>query len=238
MFRFLSTELDRILWTLFYPECPVCFTPSQPGGTCKGCLVVVPIQGPLCSDCGLPIKSSEIRCGACCILTKQFLQGAQSLLWLTEDSRKLIHLIKYEKRFEWLRLFKQIILTAQPPIGFEDAIVIPVPTHPKRFFERGFNQSEIIARQLATQWKMPLNLGLKKIVQTLPQSQLNRGRRTENLIGCFSWNQKKIPSKVIVVDDILTTGETLYSCARALKNKGVESVFGWTLFRTIPRDVS
>jgi ComF family protein len=175
----------------------------------------------------------------CCLSSKQLLQGTKSLLWLTEASKKVIHLIKYQKRFEWLRLFKQTILTAQPPLGFEDAILVPIPIHPKKFLERGFNQSEIIAGHLAAQWNVPVSFGLQKVVETLPQSQLNRDQRTENLIGCFSWNSRiKIPSKVILVDDILTTGETLYSCARALKNKGVESVFGWTLFRTIPRDIT
>ena len=154
-----------------------------------------------------------------------------SSLELTENARKLLHYIKYQKRSELFRLLIPSI-PSQLPWILSELTLVPVPLSVQRFYQRGFNQSEWLARQLSKNASLPVETrGLIKVKETPPQSTLDREQRTENLVGAFQWQKRiHVPRNVCLIDDVLTTGETLKACKSALLEAGVQGVVGWTLF--------
>ena len=109
----------------------------------------------------------------------------------------------------------------------------PVPLHPTRLRERGFNQAELIAKILAQKINIPLGCALERIRYTTTQTAFDRIERMENLRGAFRL-RKKIGVRglhVLLVDDILTTGSTLSECARVLREAGARSVYAVTAAR-------
>lgn len=235
MHRYLSRQLDLILWSLFSPDCPACENKSVPGGLCSSCQIIQPILEPLCSVCSRVLEADAEFCSGCEVTKSNPIDKLYSAYWLTEEAKKIIHLVKYQGRFEWLSVFMQEGMIESVPRRYVNRTLVSVPIHSAKFFKRGFNQSELLSSSLSKYWGLPVSDGLIKKKETISQSYLNRKEREFNLKDCFNWNpKKKVPKRVILVDDIATTGETLRSCARVLKSVGVESIEAWTLFRTIP----
>jgi ComF family protein len=159
---------------------------------------------------------------------------ARSLLWLDEDTKRLVHRIKFGGRFELFEFFRPVFVDRFDPFFPSDAVIVPVPLHPSRFLERGFNQAEILGRWVASllQLKMAPG-GLRKIHATMEQKSLNAVERARNLRRSLEWVAPvPPPAHVLLVDDVWTTGMTTEACARVLLRAGCESVFAWTLFRT------
>ena len=112
-------------------------------------------------------------------------------------------------------------------------LVVPVPLHPARLRERGFNQAELLAKILVQKISIPLGCALERIRYTTTQTAFDRVERMENLRGAFRL-RKKIGVRglhVLLVDDILTTGSTLSECARVLREAGAQSVYAVTAAR-------
>ena len=122
----------------------------------------------------------------------------------------------------------------------KDAVLIPIPLSRKRFRWRGFNQSEILAQELATAFNSPVNLGLKRNRYSQPQAELSEKARIENIKNSFSWagpesekNEKNLENlegkTIILIDDVVTTGATLNEAALILKKAGAGKVYGLVL---------
>ena len=112
-------------------------------------------------------------------------------------------------------------------------LVVPVPLHPARLRERGFNQAELLAKILAQKTNVPLHRALERVRYTTTQTAFDRAERMENLRDAFRL-RKKIAVRglrVLLVDDILTTGSTLSECARVLRDAGAQSVYAVTAAR-------
>jgi len=111
-------------------------------------------------------------------------------------------------------------------------VVMPIPLYIKRFHERGFNQSELMAKLIAKNFDWNLNLDLKKIKPTLPQVGQKKISRIESIKGSFEWQGVDLKDKnILLVDDVLTTGSTLEEAARILKSAGAKSIWGIILCR-------
>jgi ComF family protein len=113
------------------------------------------------------------------------------------------------------------------------AIIIPVPLHSSRLKKRGYNQAELLARELSQKAETPYVVNvLKRVRQTAPQFELKREERQKNIKGAFSiddrYKKKMMGKWVLLVDDITTTGSTLRECAKVLKKSGAEKVLGIT----------
>lgn len=239
MFRFLSAWIDQLLWFLFAPDCPVCGQLSSCGGLCRRCEVICPITQQLCFLCGFQTINHQSICIDCEEKTNHPVERIHSLLWFNEEARRIFHLIKYQRRFEWFSIFEKTLEKTSCPEVFDGAKLVPVPIHPDKFLERGFNQSDLLAGILSKTWNMEISEGLIKTIQTLPQSQLGRRERLLNLKNCFSWERNRpVPKNIVLIDDVLTTGETLRRCGLTLKAAGAEHIYAWTLFRTIPEEIA
>lgn len=114
------------------------------------------------------------------------------------------------------------------------AVLVPVPVHPARLRQRGYNQAALLAGALAAEARLPLSDLLIRTRATTRQHGLTRAARLHNLRGAFAVRRgRRIPDSVILIDDILTTAATLESCAVVLRSAGVTSVFGLAIAREV-----
>jgi ComF family protein len=111
-------------------------------------------------------------------------------------------------------------------------LIVPVPLHPKRQAERGYNQSALLARELSRQVGLPVAPAeLVRTVRTRPQVGLNRDERRANIAGAFRCAGKVTDLRIVLVDDVCTTGATLEACAAELRSAGAAHVVGLTVAR-------
>jgi len=147
--------------------------------------------------------------------------------------RRAIHLLKYDRMTPLARpLGERLALAAQDFSAF-DAIV-PAPLHWGRRWDRGFNQAELLAREVSRRTRIPVDRRLLRTRSTPPQAGLSAAERRRNVQGAFQAAGDKAAirgKKLIVVDDVMTTGATLEACARALKRAGAAQVAVLTLAR-------
>ena len=113
------------------------------------------------------------------------------------------------------------------------ATLVPVPIHPDRLRSRGYNQAGLIARELARRFDLPTAEILDRVRPTMKQHRLDRSARLANLRGAFASRADVLPSRVILVDDIITTTATLEACAAVLREAGVEEVYGFAVAREV-----
>jgi ComF family protein len=183
-----------------------------------------------CISCRTPFQNgfpldSEGRCALC----RSGLRGFDAAYcYGSYDGalRELIHLFKYGKVSTLARPLSDLLAAALPRDEKFDAIV-PVPLHWWRRWRRGFNQSELLARQIARRTGVPWVTGLRRIRPTTVQAGLSNGERRRNVAGAFRAGRASRALRgrnVLLIDDVMTTGSTAAACAGALKRAGVSRV--------------
>ena len=209
-----------------FPLCPLCF--SQ----------INFIRSPLCPSCGCPHAEPAEKdhlCGDCLLAPPAFLT-ARALGQYESVLMDIIHRFKYGGKVSLGERLGELMaqFTYSSFIIRDYSLVIPVPLHPRRLRQRGFNQALILAREIARCYSLGLDItSLKRIVCTEPQVGLGRDRRTMNIKGAFSvTDQGRIKGeRIILVDDVYTTGSTAKECARILMKNKAEKVAVLTLAR-------
>jgi len=213
---------------------------------CIGGLVVV--ESPLCSCCGLPFESRhglDHCCGDCSAAPKTF-RIARAPMVYEQVFTEVIHCYKYKGKIQLARPLGELLFSALRLFWDQDSIdvVIPVPLHLKRFRQRGFNQAYLLIRDWQTFAELrPLDLGdfeierdvLFRTVSTTPQTGLDRRQRAANIKDAFELvNEAKIIDKrILLVDDVYTTGATVDECARLLLHHGAAQVDVLSLARAV-----
>ena len=146
--------------------------------------------------------------------------------------RKLIHVYKYGKVESLAGPLARFLLQALP-LGQQIDVVLPMPMHWRKRWERGFNQAELLARPLAKRYGLQLSKNLRRTRYTKPQAGLSEAQRRDNLRNCFAVSKpSQIAGKrVLIVDDVFTTGATLRAAAAALKAAGAAYICALTLAR-------
>lgn len=167
------------------------------------------------------------------------LEDARIAFLFQSPLREAVHQFKYQKMRRMARPLGALLashLTAHP---LEVDALLPVPLHPDRLAERGFNQAEALASEVARIMHLPLvTEGLVRVRMTEQQARLDARSRRENMRNAFQWRGTSAPPRrILLVDDVLTTGATLDGCAGALRNAGAEAVYGLALARS-RRDLS
>ncbi|MDD3095716.1 MAG: ComF family protein [Candidatus Marinimicrobia bacterium] len=146
--------------------------------------------------------------------------------------QKLVHLLKYrDMPFVGECLGERIGTCFRDKPPAECDILLPVPLHPQRRRERGYNQSACIARGIAKIWKVPMETRLlKRCRNTRSQTKLNREERRENIRGAFQLRKSaKVPERICIVDDVFTTGATTLEIAGLLRKSGAKQLSILTL---------
>jgi len=146
--------------------------------------------------------------------------------------RKLIHLFKYGKVETLAGPLSRLLITAIPlDVQFDE--VVAMPMHWRKQWERGFNQAELLAAPVSARYGLPLSNALRRRRYTQAQASLTEGQRRDNLIGSFFVRGPELirGKRILLVDDVFTTGATLRSAADALKTAGAAHVTALTLAR-------
>lgn len=225
-----------------YPEvCQLCHDETarpEDGYVGAACLAQLkPIEAPFCRKCGQPFDgeiAGDFECTNCREMGLKF-ECARGVMRGTEEMLTAIHRFKYQQAL-WLeplfrRLFAEVAVE-QIRLWRGDCLV-PVPLHPVRFRERGFNQAETLCRNLSQDVALPVvSRAVKRIRVTRTQALLSRGERLANMRGAFAPAKMNLNGKrVVLVDDVLTTGATTSECAAACLKAGASAVCVWALAR-------
>lgn len=149
----------------------------------------------------------------------------------SEGARRALHLLKYRRAAHLAVCFAGVLDRAADLLPPGEYTVCPVPLHWTRRFDRGFNQSELLARVLAAQrgWRMAELL--RRVRSTGHQAERDRAHRKTALLGAFRTEEGAMPARVLLVDDVATTLSTLDACASALRARGVRTVHGIVVAR-------
>ncbi len=244
------TPFKQLAQIIFPPRCVICgdflwrgpFDAGNfPDSVCHGCTSAFnPIEAPFCTVCGTPFGSDGIENHPCedCLRTQPFFQAAYAPYRYEGSILEAVHRFKFGQ--------KTFIANALGPLLAEFVktrfrlpepfLTMPVPLHPKRLRERGFNQSLLLARQISDRLNGELDfLSLVRPKYTTPQSTLSKRERGKNIQNAFHLKTPDavIHKNILLVDDVATTGNTLNECARILKSGGSEAVFCVTLAKAV-----
>jgi ComF family protein len=236
-------QLDplRALLSLLYPPlCVVCAADVAPDAyLCLGCQKkALRIEPPFCAQCSEPFAgdiTGPFRCANCADRTLHF-EAAVSVYRGRGLVRKLVHNFKYGRQFHLRHLLADWLgetLDDARLRGRRFDCLVPVPLHPARERARGFNQAHLLAELLAESSGLPLVSAIERIRYTTTQTAFDRAERMENLRNAFRLRKKMDVrgSRVLLIDDVLTTGSTLSECARVLKKAGALCVYAATAAR-------
>ncbi|CDZ76958.1 DNA utilization protein GntX [Legionella massiliensis] len=200
---------------------------------CELCKASLKKIGPACYYCALPLPDEKfLVCGLCS--KKQPVIDHTLTAYLYEDPlRALLHDFKYKEALYLRSFLVDLMLEALPEQALlQTECLVPVPSHPRRIRERGFNQAAELAKMLAKTLGLVCELNLcKKIIHTQPQASLNSKARRRNLRQAFQAKTKGY-QHITLVDDLLTTGSTANELAKVLKQQGVSRVDLWCCART------
>lgn len=223
-----------ILGLLFPDQCRVCEAPLTEVSripVCRKCLAApAPLDAEhFCRICRTPFNNAypldELgRCGLCRLGLNRF-DAAYSFGAYQDTLRKLIHLFKYG-RIRTLARPLGALLGASIPSGETFDAIVPMPLHWWRRWRRGFNQSELLAREIARRCGVAVVGAVRRRRATAPQAGLSNSARRENVAGAFEVPRPERVRglRVALVDDVLTTGATANACAAALKSAGARRV--------------
>jgi len=189
------------------------------------------LEEPLCGHCGVEVASARRDCG--CRARLKSLTRLRSAVAYEGPIESAVHRFKYEG---WRRLsgpLAQLIAERLAIEGLAARCVIAVPLHPARLRQRGYNQAELLARELRKRMTLDAPEGeLVRTVPTPPQVGRDRLRRFDNVRGAFSWRGAGLEGdSILLVDDVATTGATLDACASALRAAGSGPVTGVSIAR-------
>ncbi len=234
----LSTTLG-----FFYPEvCALCM--DEPASLADGFVgercrkQVQLVRPPFCERCGLPCQgdiTTSFECTNCRDMKLHF-SYARSAVVAKTVVRDAIHLYKYSQAFWFENFLAGLLIAEAAPVlrGQKNSLLVPVPLYPVKQRERGFNQAETLASRLSAATHIPLNVELlQRVKATATQTVLRREERATNMRGAFAVREgvKLNGERIILVDDVFTTGATTNDCARALRAAGAGEVCVWTVAR-------
>ena len=235
--RTIFSKSSRFLLDfVFPPHCVSCKAANH--WLCPVCLSRIAfIHEPFCKRCGIPVESDKVKLAQSCPHHNlQFIDGIRSAAYFDHTPiRPAIHAFKYNNHRALSAALGQILADAYRRYHLRAEIVAPVPLHRLRARERGFNQSELLARALSQILGLPLNTTtLQRVGQTRSQVDLTAAERQQNVGDAFACRDRGLAKlRVLLVDDVCTTGATLDACAAALHRGGATSSWGLTLTRAI-----
>ncbi len=239
---FVKDLLDDIISFVFPPHCLLCGACTSGSANmyfCNRCLNALPIhKGPICYTCGISFTSQEGADHLCssCLQRSHFYGKARALGPYKDLLKKAIQDFKYRNKTILAVALGRLLADAGAVVLDKAAyeFIVPIPLHPMRVRQRGFNQSLMLARQIGKLWDIPV--GAEALVRnrwTRPQTVLPLAERHRNIKGAFSCTISGLNGKnILLIDDVYTSGATVNECARILKKQGAREVDVLTLART------
>ena len=224
-----------ILEILYPARCPVCHGILNGGdGICPQCRKrLTLIKEPKCKKCGKQIEKAEQEyCKDCMRFPHSFDKGGAVFAY-DDIMRRSIAMFKYHNRREYAKVYAKEMYKHQAYFLKMAApeVILPVPIHKQKFRQRGFNQAELVSKELSKLTHIPVDSKyLFRKEKTLPQKELTRMQRKTNLKEAFGVVQNgKYYKRVLLVDDIYTTGATMDAISDILRKAGVKNIFFLTI---------
>ena len=218
----LRTIFGEVVDWIFPPRCVSC---SEPGALlCEECRSKLPPVGDhYCSICGKPLKKKH--CSLCSASDFRFLSSRAPYLY-AGPAAAMIKKLKYNGCLSLVPLLADLLFDFWTELGWEADMIIPVPLSKQREAQRGFNQSEMIGRAFSRKTGIPIRKNaLMKVRHTITQVGLSKDQRRENLRGAFAAEPAFVRGKrVLLLDDVMTTGSTFAECTSVLLDAGAKSV--------------
>lgn len=225
---------DHILNILYPRCCPLCHRILEDPEllVCSRCAASVrPVPQPRCMRCGKPVREGEEYCRGCSGGKRSFDQGRGIFLY---DQRMKASILRY--KYDGRRQYGDFYARAMCRYAEADIkrwkpeMILPIPLHPRKLRMRGFNQAEYIADRVGGYFGIPVRSGmLKKIKNTGSQKKMDREQRRYNLLKAFAADPEVKGRRILLIDDVFTTGSTIDAAAKCLKNAGASSVFFLTV---------
>src|SRR6056297_1472483 len=227
-------EFHRVLDAIWPPVCLACGLGSDPAqGCCSGCRADMPNIDGYCRSCGLELARTVEVCGECVGRPSPFDRTVAGFGYRAPIA-SLVQRFKFDGDLASGRVLAHL-LAERLSDGHADRpdLMVPVPLNWRRHWRRGFNQAELLCRDLSRHFGgLPWADVLRRSRATVTQSELPADRRAGNVKGAFAL--RRLPPGVrhaVLVDDVMTTGATLGECARVLKRAGVARVDVWVIAR-------
>ncbi len=233
---------------LLPPQCPGCgVLVDTSGGLCVACWSAITFIGdPLCARCGLPFEFAEpdqppvsdVLCGSCVRQPPVFAR-ARTVMAYDDASRHLILAFKHADRTDAAPTYARWMARAGADLLAQADLLAPVALHWSRLFSRRYNQAALLAREIGLLANLPVIPDLQERIRRTPsQGRLGPSARRRNVGGAFRLRKKYratvTGARVLLIDDVMTTGATANACARALLRGGAGAVDVLTLSR-VPR---
>lgn len=226
--------MNKLGFRCFHCDKPLAI--AQHGFCCR-CVKLL-VCSPYCGHCGSLLAENSLFCGACLQNEPKWQRIVQVSVY-KKPLADWIHRFKFHQQY-WLdkplaRLLLLAVKQAQREHGLVlPEVILPVPLFWQRYWRRGYNQSELIARYLSQWLNIPLDTqSLSRIRHTASQRELTAHERRVNLKNAFCYQPQAVEfdQRIAIVDDVVTTGSTLNAICRELKRAGVKEVQVWTLAR-------
>lgn len=245
--RYLFSIFARDLLSFVFPlRCAGCnlLIPPESGRLCAACLSVIPrVQEPFCAACGIPLAGANAneRCDRCVRYPPAFGKARAIVCYDTdaESQPDVVGSILRRHKYGPNQALSAALIQLMDgglPIDDDYDVIIPVPLHPARLRWRGFNQSALLAAAVSRRLDRRLDVSaMVRVIPTPPQTAQDLESRRRNVHKAFSvrYPERIMDAKVLIVDDVLTTGATANECARVLRAAGARSVDVLTIARAL-----
>ena len=234
--EFRNTRLQKLLNWLAPKLCITCNTPlvDTTLPCCSECYPKLPFQRDTCTYCGQRFTGPIDYCGTCITQPPPFDRCFCPFEYAPPIDEQIIKL-KYRQNPHIARDIAAMLATEIRDANIDlPELLIPAPLHRKRLFQRGYNQSALLAKHLSKEFNIPVEYhSLSKHKATANQAELPLKARQSNLKNAFSIKRSIMASHVAIIDDVITTGSTASEIAKILKRKGVDYVQVWGVAHTL-----
>lgn len=227
---------EKILDLLYPRRCVMCdmVLDGKENGICQACKPKVSIAPyPYCMKCGKKLEREEEEYCKDCLLHPHSFKEGRSLFVYDGPVKRSLYRFKYAGRKEYAKTYARL---AEVYLGgyikeIQPDALLPVPLHRKRYRMRGYNQSEVFAKELGHRMGIPVASKIvSRVKNTLPQKELDLSERQNNLKKAFKINENDVKlDTIIIIDDIYTTGSTIDALSTVLKEAGVRNIFFVTI---------
>lgn len=230
-------DFESLVSALFPATCVLCGAPGAGGrDLCAGCKAELPWNRESCIRCALPFEGSVppgTLCGRCQKKAPPFERCITAFRYESAVPSMVVG-AKFRGRLNLARLLGQCLAETVQERGLAlPEVLVPVPLHPARLRERGYNQALELARVLGRELVLPVDAhGCIRIVSTPPQAGLDVRARRRNIRGAFVLTRPPSQMRVAIVDDVMTTGSTVAELSRVFLKAGVAQVEVWAVART------
>ncbi|MBS4097256.1 MAG: ComF family protein [Sulfuricella sp.] len=219
--------------SLFSEACLLCGDRATRGQLCASCHTALPYHDqPACPICALPTAGGE-TCGSCLTHPPRFDETLAAFTF-TFPIDAVLHAYKYAGNLALIEFLATPLVERALSRPFPD-LLIPMPLHPARLKQRGFNQALEIARLFARRLDVPVHPhACRRIRDTPPQATLKHDQRSANLRGAFACDIPLHGKHVALIDDVMTSGASLGELAKAVRKQGAARISVWVVARTLP----